>query len=84
MSSGLVYPNPSPWPPGELDVEIKSKSRQGVEWGGGSPQMQSWSPGGEADILNCCLLGIPGHLESYLKNIPEKSPSQLVDKSHHQ
>ena len=50
-----VHPRPSPWPPGELDVEVKRGRRLR---GGLGTQMESWSRGGDADILSGHPLGV--------------------------
>lgn len=34
-----VHPHPSPWPPGEVDIEVKREEMEG--WG--RTQMESWS-----------------------------------------
>lgn len=50
-----VHPRPSPWPPGELDVEVKRERR----WRAGlGTQMESWTPGVDADILSGHPLGV--------------------------
>lgn len=47
--------------------------------------MQTWSPGGEADILNCCHLGILGYSVSCLRNVvvTEKPPPSLPICTYH-
>lgn len=70
MSSGLVYPNPSPWPPGELDVEIKSKSRQGV--GGGLASNAKLEPRGRGRHSELLSFGNSGPFGVLLKEHPRE------------
>lgn len=72
MSSGLVYPNPSPWPPGELDVEIKSKSRRGVGWGGGLASNATLEPRGRGRHSELLSFGNSGPFGVLLKEHPRE------------